>query len=107
MFYFLLMPPSSRSLHCLPLFLLLESVPTYGGPVEDVEDAEQNGEEDKECEVSDGVVVLLPLCPSEFPHLHFEEDAGVLHQGSEHKDNAGNEPSLNGSETVRLQSRYR
>ena len=103
MFYFLLMPPSSRSFHCLPLFLLLESVPAYGGPVEDVEDAEQNGEEDEECEVGDGVVVLLLLGPGELPHLHLEEDAGVLHQGGEHKDNAGDQPRLDGSQAVCLE----
>lgn len=103
MFYFLLMPPSSRSLHCLPLFLLLESVPTYGGPVEDVEDAEQNGEEDKECEVSDGVVVLLLLGPGEFPHLHLEEDAGVLHQRREHEHDAADHPRLHRREALRLE----
>ena len=81
-------------------------VPDDRAPVENVEDDKENGEEDKEGEVSDGVVVLLPLGPSEFPHLHFEEDASVLHQGGEHKDYAGNEPSLDSSETIRLQSRY-
>ena len=97
-----------RSVHSsqVILFLFLESFPAYRGPVEDIKDCEQDWKEDKERKVCDGVVVLLPLGPSEFPHLHFEEDASVLHQGGEHKDNAGNEPSLDSSETIRLQSRY-
>ena len=61
------------------LLLLLKSVPADGGPVEDVEDREEDWEENEEGEVSDGVVVLLPLGPRQLPHLHLEEDSRVLH----------------------------
>ena len=61
------------------LLLLLKSVPADGGPVEDVEDREEDWEENEEGEVSDGVVVLLPLGPCQLPHLHLEEDSRVLH----------------------------
>ena len=93
-----------RSVHSsqVILFLFLESFPAYRGPVEDIKDCEQDGEEDKECKIRYCVVILLSLCPSELPHLHLEEDTSVLNQGGEHKDNAGNEPSLDSSETIRL-----
>lgn len=79
-------------------------VPHYGGPVEDIEDDEEDGEDDKECEVGDGVVVLLPLGPRQLPHLHLEQDACVLHQGSEHEHDTRNQPSLNSRQTVGLEN---
>ena len=72
-------------------------------PVEEVEDEEEEGEEDQECEVCDGVGVLLPPEAVQLPQLHLEQDAGVLHQSSEHEHDAAYHPGLHGCQPLRLQ----
>ena len=79
-------------------------VPDDRAPVENVEDDKENGEEDKEGEVSDGVVVLLPLGPRQLPHLHLEQDASVLDQSCEHEDYASYQPSLYCCQSISLEN---
>ena len=73
-----------------------------GGPVEQVEDEEQEGEEDEEGEVRHGVGVLLPPEAAQLPQLHLEQDAGVLHQRREHEHDAADHPRLHRREALRL-----
>ena len=74
----------------------------HGSPVQQVEDQEEEGEQDQEGEVSDGVRVLLPPEAVELPELHLEEDAGVLHQGGEHEHDATDHPGLHRCEALSL-----
>ena len=74
----------------------------HGSPVKQVEDQEEEGEQDQEGEVCDGVRVLLPPEAVELPELHLEEDAGVLHQGGEYENDAAYHPGLHRCETLSL-----
>ena len=74
----------------------------HGSPVQQVEDQEEEGEQDQEGEVRDGVRVLLPPEAVELPELHLEEDAGVLHQGGEHEHDATDHPGLHRCEALSL-----
>ena len=56
-------------------------------PVEQVENQKQKWKQYKECEVCDGICVLLPPEAVELPELHLEQDPSVLHQSSKHKNN--------------------
>ena len=49
----------------------------HHSPVDYVEDEEYNGEDDKEGDVDEGVVVLLPLAASQLPELHLHQDGSV------------------------------
>ena len=84
--------------------MLLNAAPGVvdGGPVEQVEDEEQEGEEDEEGEVRHGVGVLLPPEAAQLPQLHLEQDAGVLHQRREHEHDAADHPRLHRREALRL-----
>ena len=74
----------------------------HGSPVQQVENQEEEGEQDQEGEVCDGVRVLLPPEAVELPELHLEEDAGVLHQGGEHEHDTPDNPGLHGREALSL-----
>ena len=46
-------------------------------PVDYVEDKEDDGEDDEEGDVNEGVVVLLPLAAAQLPKLHLHQDGRV------------------------------
>ena len=74
----------------------------HSSPVQQIEDQEQEWEQDQEGEVRHGVGVLLPSEAVELPELHLEEDAGVLHQGSEYKHDAADHPGFHRCEALSL-----
>ena len=74
----------------------------HGSPVQQVEDEKEEGKQDQEGEVRDGIGVLLPPEAVELPELHLEEDASVLHQGCEHEHDATNHPGLHRGQTLGL-----
>ena len=46
-------------------------------PVDYVEDKEDDGEDDEEGDVNEGVVVLLPLAAAQLSKLHLHQDGRV------------------------------
>ena len=46
-------------------------------PVDYVEDKEDDGEDDEEGDVNEGVVVLLPLARAQLPQLHLHQNGSV------------------------------
>ena len=46
-------------------------------PVDYVEDKEDDGEDDEEGDVNEGVVVLLPLAAAQLPKLHLHQNGSV------------------------------
>ena len=85
------------------IFLLLFSpCPPDGGPVEQVEQAEQHGKQNKEAEVRHCIVVFLPLGAVQLPQFHLQKYPRVLYESCKHKHYAGYQPGFYGSQAVSL-----
>ena len=51
--------------------------PVNGGPIGDTEEGEDAGEDDKEAEVNEDIVILLLLPSSQLSEFHLQEDSSV------------------------------
>ena len=98
---------ASALIAALEPFQLVHPCPPDWGPVQQVEQQEQEREDYEVGEVSHDVQVLLILLAPHLPDLHIEKYPGVFKQGGKYKGNTAEKPGLHGREPVSLTDKYR